>query len=78
MNLKDNEEYQILERALQRERSARKKAEELLENKSRDLYNLEQNLEQKKIILNNRIQEVEFLGWISAFLNSELDNILEK
>lgn len=56
-------ELDILKRALQRERMARKSAEKILENKSRELYQLSNELknanEQLEMLLENKSSELK-------------------
>ena len=51
------EKVKILERALKREKSARKAAEKILENKSRDLYFISEELKNANFQLENLLDE---------------------
>lgn len=53
----DNSKLKILERALYRERAARKQAEQILENKSAELFRLTQQLKESNEILERLVKE---------------------
>lgn len=51
------DQIEILKRALKREKSARKSAEKILEDKSKELYNISSELKQSNLKLNNILEE---------------------
>ena len=51
------DQIEILKRALKREKSARKSAEKILEDKSKELYNTSLELKQSNVKLNNLLEE---------------------
>jgi len=63
------EKVKILERALKREKSARKAAEKILENKSRDLYFISEELKNANFQLENLLDEK------SSLLQGVFENI---
>ncbi|MBE7640585.1 PAS domain S-box protein [Salegentibacter sp. BLCTC] len=73
-----DQKIQILERALQREKAARKAAENILEEKSTELYNLSEELRKSKNsledLLNRKTSELEgvFENIIDAYVVMEL------
>lgn len=73
-----DQKIQILERALQREKAARKAAENILEEKSTELYNLSEELRRSKNsledLLNRKTSELEgvFENIIDAYVVMEL------
>ncbi|WP_343329585.1 PAS domain-containing sensor histidine kinase [Polaribacter staleyi] len=63
------DQIEILQRALKREKAARKAAEKILEDKSRDLYELSEELKDSNIKLNELLEEK------SSTLKGLFDNI---
>ena len=51
------DQIEILKRALKREKAARKSAEKILEDKSRELYSLSQELKSSNLKLNDLLDE---------------------
>ena len=51
------DQIEILKRALKREKSARKSAEKILEDKSKELYNISSELKESNLKLNNLLEE---------------------
>lgn len=51
------DQIEILKRALKREKSARKSAEKILEDKSKELHNISSELKQSNLKLNNLLEE---------------------
>ncbi|WP_103071570.1 PAS domain-containing sensor histidine kinase [Aquimarina sediminis] len=67
----DNESIYILKRALQRERAARKQAEKILEDKSRELYQRTQELKESNEKLEDLVDKKE------VKLQKVFDNLLD-
>ncbi len=59
LSLSDEKKAALFERSYYRERTAREEAERLLENETRTLYLLNQNLEKKNAELTNTLKELE-------------------
>ena len=51
------EQIEILQRALKREKAARKAAEKILEDKSRELFSISQKLKNTNLKLNDLLEE---------------------
>jgi len=82
--MEENNKIEILERALQRQKEARKAAESILEEKSRELYLVYQELKltnvQLEDLLSEKTSELEgvFLNIIDAYVVMDLyGNVLK-